>query len=132
MSSAERRARGGELELCCQAFGPGTPPPPLLVMVMGLASQMVLWDDEFCRALANRGLRAIRSGNRDTGRSTILRGCPVPAPGQLLSRDRRAASYSLDDMADDAAGLLDHLETSPRASWRRSSQLRIARRCCAA
>jgi hypothetical protein len=32
---------------------------------------------------ANRGLRAIRFDNRDTGRSTILRGWPVPTAGQL-------------------------------------------------
>ena len=58
--------------------------PPLL-LVMGLGSQMVLWDDEFCQALANRGLWVIRFDNRDIGRSTILRDRPVPTPGQLLA-----------------------------------------------
>ena len=107
MSSGERRARVGELELCYETFGPDTLPP--LLLVMGLGSQMVLWDDEFCQALANRGFWVIRFDNRDIGRSTILRDRPIPTPGQLLARDPRAAAYSLDDMADDAAGLLDHL-----------------------
>ena len=49
MSSAQRCARVGELELCYHAFGPGTPPP---LLVMGLASQIVPWDDEFWQAPA--------------------------------------------------------------------------------
>jgi pimeloyl-ACP methyl ester carboxylesterase len=108
VSSGERHARFGELELCYETFGLDTLPP--LLLVMGLGAQMVLWDDEFCQALADRGLWVIRFDNRDIGRSTILRGRPVPTRGQLLRRDRRAASYPLDDMADDAAGLLDHLD----------------------
>ena len=108
MSSGERYARVGEAELCYETFGLDTLPP--LTLVMGLGAQMVLWDDEFCQALASHGLWVIRFDNRDIGRSTILRDRPVPTRGQLLRRDRRAASYSLDDMADDAAGLLDHLD----------------------
>jgi pimeloyl-ACP methyl ester carboxylesterase len=108
VSSGERLARVGELELCYETFGRETAAP--LLLVMGLGSQMVLWDDAFCQGLTERGFRVIRFDNRDIGRSTILRGRPVPTPGQLLSRDPRGASYSLNDMADDAAGLLDHLE----------------------
>jgi pimeloyl-ACP methyl ester carboxylesterase len=76
---------------------------------MGLGAQMILWDDDFCRALADRGFLVIRFDNRDVGRSTILRDAPVPTRRQLMFRDRRGASYSLDDMAGDAVGLLDRL-----------------------
>ena len=76
---------------------------------MGLGSQMVLWDDEFCETLASHGFRVIRFDNRDVGRSTILRDAPIPTRVQLMLRDKRAAAYSLDDMAGDAAGLLDQL-----------------------
>ncbi len=107
MSAGERLARAGEIDLCYETFGDEVSPP--LLLVMGLGSQMVLWDDEFCRNLASRGFWVIRFDNRDIGRSTILREKPVPTRVQLLRRDPRAASYSLDDMADDAAGLLDEL-----------------------
>jgi len=50
-----------------------------------------------------------RFDNRDIGRSTILSETHVPTRAQLFMRDRKAASYALDDMADDAARLLDHL-----------------------
>ena len=80
-----------------------------MLLVMGLGSQMILWDDEFCETIAQRGFFVIRFDNRDVGRSTILRGTPVPTRMQLLLRDRRAAVYSLRDMADDAAGLLEQL-----------------------
>lgn len=107
MSSGEQIARVGDIELCYETFGSDDSPPMLLVM--GLAAQMVLWDDEFCEALADRGFWVIRFDNRDNGRSTVLREAPVPGALQLLLRDARAASYSLDDMADDTAGLLDQL-----------------------
>jgi pimeloyl-ACP methyl ester carboxylesterase len=80
-----------------------------MLLIMGLGSQMVLWEDELCEALAGRGFRVIRFDNRDVGRSTIMREAPIPTRIQLLRRDPRAASYSLADMAADAAGLLEQL-----------------------
>jgi len=106
-ASGERTAAVGELKLCYETFGASEAPP--LLLVMGLASQMILWDDEFCERLATRGFWVIRFDNRDIGRSTILREAPIPRQWQLLTRDARGAAYSLDEMAADAVGLLDHL-----------------------
>ncbi len=107
MSSGELIASVGEIELCYETFG--AEEQPALLLVMGLGSQMMLWDDDLCEALAARGFWVIRFDNRDIGRSTILRDAQVPTRRELLMRDRRAASYSLEDMADDAAGLLERL-----------------------
>ena len=106
--SGERFARAGEIDLCYETFGSRESPP--LLLVMGLGSQMILWDEDFCEMLASRGFFVIRFDNRDIGRSTILRQAPVPSRSQLLRRDPSAAAYSLEDMADDTALLLSELE----------------------
>jgi pimeloyl-ACP methyl ester carboxylesterase len=97
---------GGDVELCYETFG--DPAAPALLLTMGLATQMIGWHEEFCRALADRGFHVIRYDNRDVGRSTAVKG-PVPSVLQLLRRDKRAATYTLDDLAADGVGLLDHL-----------------------
>jgi pimeloyl-ACP methyl ester carboxylesterase len=107
-SSGERFARVGGLRLCYETFG--NDGAPSLLLVMGLGSQMLLWDDRFCEELAARGFRVIRFDNRDVGRSTILGDARVPARWQLALRNSAGAAYALEAMADDAAGLLDHLE----------------------
>jgi pimeloyl-ACP methyl ester carboxylesterase len=104
---SERFAKVGDMELCYETFGDADAPP--LLLVMGLGTQMLAWRDGFCAMLADRGLRVVRFDNRDIGRSTHLRGVRPPTVWQLLRRDSRAAAYTLDDMADDAAGLLDAL-----------------------
>jgi pimeloyl-ACP methyl ester carboxylesterase len=107
-SSGEQTASVGELELCYESFGPEDAPP--LLLVMGLGSQMILWEEDFCAALVAQGRRVIRFDNRDVGRSSIIRSAPAPTLRQLMLRDRRGAAYSLDEMAEDAVGLLDALE----------------------
>ncbi len=109
-ASGEQIARVGDLKLCYETFGAADATP--LLLVMGLGSQMILWDEEFCERLAMEGFRVIRFDNRDVGRSTILREAPVPKQWQLVTRDSRGAAYSLDEMAADAIGLLDHLGIS--------------------
>jgi len=104
---AEGFARVGEIELCFESFGSDA--DPALLLIMGLGTQMVAWPEDFCRQLAEHGFRVIRFDNRDVGRSTHLRELLPPTTRQLLLRDKRAARYSLADMAADAVGLLDEL-----------------------
>ena len=75
--------------------------------------QMIGWREDFCERLASRGFFVVRFDNRDVGRSTRLDDLPVPTFWQLAQRDKRAASYTLEDMATDVVGLLDHLEIEP-------------------
>ena len=98
------------IELCYETFG--DPGDPTALLIMGLATQMIAWPDEFCRDLAGRGFHVVRFDNRDAGRSTHVPG-PPPTVGQLLRRSRGAAHYLLSDMAADAAGLLRELDLAP-------------------
>jgi len=107
LTSGEQLATVGELELCYETFGDRS--DPALVLIMGLGTQMIAWRDAFCEGLAARGFFVVRFDNRDVGRSTWLNQYPVPSVWQLLRRDKDAASYTLEDMAGDVAGLLDHL-----------------------
>jgi pimeloyl-ACP methyl ester carboxylesterase len=79
---------------------------------MGLGTQMVAWQQDFCEELASRGLYVVRFDNRDIGRSTHLDRRP-PTTAQLLRRSRRGASYTLADMAEDTARLLSELALDP-------------------
>ncbi|HXZ85052.1 MAG TPA: alpha/beta hydrolase [Myxococcota bacterium] len=108
------RARCNGIELEYDAIGsPGDPP---VLLIMGLGAQLIAWDDEFVLGLARRGHFVVRFDNRDVGLSTHFDGAPAPPAPLLLAR--RAAgeplgvAYDLGDMAEDAAGLLDHLELS--------------------
>jgi pimeloyl-ACP methyl ester carboxylesterase len=83
-----------------------------LLLVMGLGGQLVAWPPEFVDRLVASGFRVVRFDNRDIGLSTMI---PAPPPSRrrlllsVVSPRFAKSSYTLDDMADDAAGLLEHL-----------------------
>jgi pimeloyl-ACP methyl ester carboxylesterase len=104
---AESFCRVGDVELCYETFG--DPADPAMLLIMGLGTQMLGWEEELCEQLAARGFHVIRYDNRDIGRSTILDDFPVPTLGQIVRRDKDAAAYTLAELAADGVGLLDHL-----------------------
>lgn len=71
----------------------GDPGDPAMLLIMGATASMLGRPDEFCAALADRGLYVIRFDHRDTGQSTT-----VP-PGE--------ADYAVEDLAGDALAILD-------------------------
>lgn len=100
------------IELAWESFGRPTDRP--LLLVMGLAAQMLLWPDALCEALAARGFHVVRFDNRDVGLSSRLDHLPAPGLGQLMasvlsSGNAGQPGYRLSDMARDAVALLDGL-----------------------
>jgi pimeloyl-ACP methyl ester carboxylesterase len=95
------------LEVCYQEMGDPAGEP--LLLVMGLATQLLGWDERFCALLAERGFRVVRFDNRDIGRSTKLDWAGPPSMIDTMSGRRASAAYLLRDMAADAFALMDHL-----------------------
>ena len=97
-----------DVQLCYQTFGSSDGEP--LLLVMGLGGPMNWWDSELCTMLAEAGFHVVRFDNRDTGRSSRLPGrvTRTQLVRSFLGRGGRPP-YTLDDMADDAFGLMDHL-----------------------
>lgn len=105
-----QRVHVGDLEIAYETFGDRGDPPVL--MVMGLGTQMIAWPDELCEDIAGRGHFVVRFDNRDVGASTHLDGVRAPKIRDIALK-RRKPPYTLDDMADDAAGLVEALELGP-------------------
>jgi pimeloyl-ACP methyl ester carboxylesterase len=103
----ELTAPANGIELVYQEMGDPEGEP--LVLVMGLATQMIAWDPGFCSLLADRGFRVIRFDNRDIGRSTKIDRAGVPSRIDMIGGRRATAPYLLRDMARDTVGLIDHL-----------------------
>jgi len=103
----ERVARSNGIELAYQEMGDPDGEP--LLLVMGLGTQMLAWDEAFCGLLAERGFRVVRFDNRDIGRSTKIESAGAPRRVDMMLGRRRSAPYLLSDMAADTTGLMDHL-----------------------
>ena len=100
------RIRVGDLDIEYEETGSPADPPMLLIM--GLGAQLSTWDDGFCDALAARGFRVIRYDNRDSGLSTKMEAAGLPDIAGAFAGTAEPP-YTLDDLADDAVGVLDAL-----------------------
>ncbi|KQZ86090.1 hypothetical protein ASD56_07465 [Microbacterium sp. Root166] len=68
-----------------------------LVLIEGLTAQMIKWRPEFCQLLVDQGFFVIRVDNRDVG----------------LSQKFDNRNYTVADMAEDIAGLIQALNVAP-------------------
>lgn len=92
----------------------GSPERPAVLMVTGLGMQLVAWPPAMVSALVDAGFRVVRFDNRDIGLSQHFDhlGTPNLAWEGLKYRMgiRIKPLYTLQDMAEDALGVLDALE----------------------
>jgi len=101
------RVEANGLEFEYDTFGePGAPP---LLLIMGLGAQMISWDEDFCELLAGRGFHVVRFDNRDVGLSTKLDHLGT-SDLSAVARGSQQPPYRLEDLADDAAGILTALD----------------------
>jgi pimeloyl-ACP methyl ester carboxylesterase len=92
----------------------GNPADPPLLLIMGLGAQLTLWPVELIEALVARGYHVIRHDNRDIGLSTKFTAAGTPNIAALVAKLMLGVTpklpYTLTDMANDAAALLDALD----------------------
>lgn len=105
------RVTANGIQIEYETFGNQSGRP--LLLIIGLGGQMIHWDDDLCKDLAKQGHYVIRYDNRDVGLSTKFDEAGVPNLGDIFRKmmqgERVKPPYTLDDMADDAVGLLDAL-----------------------
>jgi pimeloyl-ACP methyl ester carboxylesterase len=105
------RVLANGLQLEVETFGDARRPAVLLVM--GLGMQMVAWPEEFCRDLADAGYHVVRFDNRDVGLSSRVDAGPRRSPAVEMARYAAhlpvRSAYRIEDMAEDAVGVLDAL-----------------------
>jgi len=108
------KVNANNIEIHYETFGDPSAKP--LLLIMGFGSQMIHWDEEFCNMLAKSGHYVIRYDNRDVGLSTKIDEAGTPdflkAISSFQKGEKVNAPYTMDDMADDAVGLLDALKIS--------------------
>ena len=100
------RLEANGIEIEYETFGDPQSVP--LLLIGGLGSQLLSWDEPFCEQLRDRGIYVIRYDNRDAGLSTKMEAAGEPDVMAAFGGNAKPA-YHLDDLAADAAGVLSAL-----------------------
>ena len=87
----EKLIEANGIEIMTESFGDSGGEP--LILIMGASAPAIYWRDNFVGSLVEGGCFVIRYDNRDVGRSSCF--------------DYSADPYTLDDMANDAVGVMD-------------------------
>ena len=105
------KVKTNNIEVEYETFGNASDKP--LLLVEGLGGQLINWDEGFIQSLVDRGFFVIIFDNRDVGLSTKFEEAGEPNIMQAFMAVQAGepveSPYSLENMADDAVGLLDAL-----------------------
>lgn len=105
------RTRANGIEIEYEVHGPDD--GEAVLMVGGLGTQLISWPRSLIAGLTAEGFRVVIYDNRDSGLSTRIEDwgpADIPAAFKAArAREPVPAPYTLEDLADDAAGLMDAL-----------------------
>jgi pimeloyl-ACP methyl ester carboxylesterase len=101
------RADANGIEICYEVRGDDADAPMLLIH--GHGAQLIAWHADLLDQLVELGFFVLTFDNRDAGHSTHLDGAPIPDAVAVVAGEQ-TAPYTIADMADDAASLLDALD----------------------
>ena len=98
--------RANNIDIYYEESGPAD--APVILLVMGLGTQMIAWPDELIQGLVAKGYRVIHYDNRDVGLSQRMDGAPAGSLVWALLAARFGlpvrTAYSITDMATDGVG----------------------------
>ena len=108
------KVKANNIEIEYDTFGDPSSTP--LLLIWGLNLQLIGWEEEFCEKLVEKGFYVIRYDNRDVGLSTKFKEAGAPSNKAITEAifaffkgEQAQGPYKLEDLADDAIGLLDAL-----------------------
>jgi pimeloyl-ACP methyl ester carboxylesterase len=103
--------RANNIDLYYEESGPAD--APVILLVMGLGTQMIAWPDDLIQGLVAQGFRVVHYDNRDVGLSQRMDGAPAANLVWTMVKARFGLpirpAYTLTDMVRDGIALLDVL-----------------------
>lgn len=103
--------RANNIDIFYEENGPAD--APVILLVMGLGTQMIAWPEDMIQGLVDNGFRVIHYDNRDVGLSQRMDGAAASNLVWAMVKARfglaMRPAYTLSDMAQDGIGLLDAL-----------------------
>lgn len=104
--------RANNIDIYYEESGPAD--GSVILLVMGLGTQMIAWPEDMIQGLVARGFRVIHYDNRDVGLSERMDGAPAANLVWTMVKARFGLpinpAYTLTDMMQDGISLLDALD----------------------